>query len=46
MAKFLAETPTKVPFSDWFDTKSGRYIAFIARSVQGGLFMPMLCRKR
>ena len=45
LVKFLAETPTKVPFSDWYDTKSGRYIHFIARSVQGGLFMPMLFRK-
>ncbi len=45
MAKFLAETTTRVPFSDWYDTKSSRYMAFIARSVQGGLFMPMLCRK-
>ena len=45
MAKFLEETATRVPFSDWYDTKTGKYIAFIARSVQGGLFMPMLCRK-
>ena len=45
MAKFLAETSSRVPFSDWYDTKTGRHVAFIARSVQGGLFMPMLCRK-
>ena len=27
---------------DWYDTKTGRYVAFIGRSVQGGLFAPML----
>ncbi len=31
-----------VPFSDWYDTRTGDYVEFIARSVQGGLFMPML----
>ncbi len=45
LVKFFAETPTKVPFSDWFDTKTGAYMHFIARSVQGGLFMPMLHKK-
>ena len=42
MAKYLRETQTRVPFSDWYDTKTGRFVAFIARSVQGGMFMPML----
>ena len=42
LAKYLRETKTRVPFSDWYDTKSGDYVAFIARSVQGGVFMPML----
>ena len=38
---YLEETPTRVPFSDWYDTTTGRYKAFIARSVQGGLFIPI-----
>jgi hypothetical protein len=42
MAAYLKETPTKIPFGDWYDTKSGAYCHFIARSVQGGIFMPML----
>jgi Domain of unknown function (DUF1793). len=31
-----------VPFSDWYNTKTGAYCHFIARSVQGGIFMPLL----
>ena len=42
LAKYLRESKTRVPFSDWYDTKSGNYVEFIARSVQGGVFMPML----
>lgn len=42
VARMLRETGTRVPFSDWYDTKTGRYVAFIARSVQGGVFAPML----
>ncbi len=42
VARYLEETETRVPFSDWYDAESGRYYAFIARSVQGGIFMPML----
>lgn len=42
MAKYLRETKTRVPFSDWYDSVSGDYVEFIARSVLGGMFMPML----
>ncbi len=42
VVKYLCETPTRVPFSDWYDTKTGRFCHFIARAVQGGIFMPML----
>ena len=44
VAKYVRETATRVPFSDWYDTRTGRYVAFIARSVQGGVFMPFLSR--
>jgi len=42
IAKYLRESSTRVPFSDWYDTKHGRFVSFIARSVQGGVFAPML----
>ena len=42
VADYLRESESRVPFSDYYDTQSGRYEKFIARSVQGGLFMPLL----
>lgn len=40
--KFLKETPTRLPFGDWYDTKSGKYIHFYNRTVQGGILAPLL----
>ena len=42
IARTLRETTTRVPFSDWYDTKTGRYEHFIARSVQGGIYALLL----
>lgn len=42
IARMLRQTSSRVAFSDWYDTKTGRYVSFIARSVQGGVFAPML----
>ena len=39
---FLQESKSRVPFSDWYDTQSGDHIQFRNRTVQGGLFMPLL----
>lgn len=42
VAKYLRESGSRVAFSDWYDTKTGLFVEFIARSVQGGVFMPLL----
>lgn len=39
---FLNETPDRVPFSDWYDTKTTRQINFQHRSVVGGIYMKLL----
>lgn len=46
VADYLAHTETRIPFSDWYYTDTGRYHSFIARSVQGGIFMPILMQKK
>ncbi|HHY81854.1 MAG TPA: DUF4965 domain-containing protein [Clostridiales bacterium] len=42
LARFLQESPDRVPFSDWFDTNTGIHHSFQNRTVQGGLYMPLL----
>ena len=46
LAHYLRATVTRVPFSDWYDTKTSRYVAFLGRSVQGGMYMPMLLNRK
>jgi len=41
VADYLEQSPSRVPFSDWYDTVTGEYEQFIARSVQGGIYMPL-----
>jgi hypothetical protein len=42
---FANETPSRVPLSDWYDTKTGKYEHFIMRSVVGGFWMRVLMDK-
>jgi len=45
IGKWLNETPSRVPLTDWYDSKTGAMLHFQARSVVGGVFIKALADK-
>jgi hypothetical protein len=46
IGKWLNETPSRVPLTDWYDSKTGVMLHFQARSVVGGVFIKALADKK
>lgn len=42
LRQFLHHSPSRVPFTDWYDTTSAKQVGFQNRSVVGGLFIRLL----
>lgn len=40
--RYLVNTPSRVPFSDWYDAKTAKQMNFCNRTVQGGIFAILL----
>lgn len=40
--RYANETPSRIPLSDWFKTKTGERRDFMARPVVGGIFIKLL----
>ena len=42
LQRFISESPSRVPLTDWYWTTDGKQAGFQARSVVGGVYVAML----
>lgn len=45
IAQWINQGPARVPLTDWYDTKTGKQMAFQARSVVGGVYIKALANQ-
>lgn len=45
VVEYLKSSPSRVPFGDWYETEDGKIVCFMNRTVQGGIFAPLLKEK-
>ncbi len=45
IGRWINEGPSRVPLTDWYDTKTGKQESFQARSVVGGVYIKALADK-
>ena len=42
LQRFVNETPSRVPMTDWYSTGDAKQSGFQARSVVGGVYIPLI----